>query len=286
MPDGRYVDEYIEDHEWWFQQKLDGHRVLISVGPDSIESYNRHGKRRTYELPGAVVRQFLDFDFDTTWIFDGELVGSTFWVFDVLCDQHLDLSEAYRTRLQVLEQFFAIWERRNDNVRLVHTARTPAEKRRLMKAVELYAGEGFVLKHQDAPYLAGRISPYLLKAKRWFTADCVIADTDFGGKVNAVLKLWDPEAPSVPKTIHTANGNKLLADFGKGEWVTVGKVSAWGKGLLKRGDVVEVRYAYATDSRRLYIPSIVRRRDDKPPIECTIDQIRHTTKKIFTPNGR
>ncbi len=50
-------------------------------------------------------------------------------------------------------------------------------------------------------------------------------------------------------------------------------VSTIGKPDAQAGDLIEVRYLYATGARRLYQAIYLRKRDDQSDSDCTIDQL-------------
>jgi len=58
-----------------------------------------------------------------------------------------------------------------------------------------------------------------------------------------------------------------------GAWVMIGRATAIGLGPYQVGDLVEVRYLYATEGRQLYQPCLLGKRDDITESECVVGQL-------------
>jgi hypothetical protein len=58
-----------------------------------------------------------------------------------------------------------------------------------------------------------------------------------------------------------------------GQWLTVGRTTTIGQGPYQVGDLVEVRYLYATEGRQLFQSVLLGRRDDITEAECTVSQL-------------
>lgn len=269
------LTSYIEDDNWVMEQKLDGHRVLLcSPGRDMPPTaLTRNGTLYTRKLPKAV----QDFRFpEGDWILDGELVGDTFYVFDL--PKHPDFDYAMGDNLNDLlnqgrEEVEPLWLRRTilenllDNIshpfKLVPQARTPQEKISLAEISLKNNYEGLVLKQKAAPYRSGGRTPEWLKVKYVKSLDAVVLAVRDDGKESVRLGIYRD-----------------------GVLIDVGRASLIGKekrGLIAPGDVLEVRYLYCNtpEAPRLYQPTILRRRDDKSPEECTDDQLRFTNKEVL-----
>ncbi len=89
------------------------------------------------------------------------------------------------------------------------------------------------------------------------------------------------DAHVVEVATSTGKQNAALAVYDdEGNAVAIGKVSTIGKGSVKVGDVVEVRFLY-TVGDRLFQPRIVRVRTDKTGPECSARQLEGTrTNKV------
>lgn len=245
----------LDDSNWWVQQKLDGDRVLFHVKDGAVTALNRNGEIRVNLVPAKVSRQF---EIPGEWVFDGELMADgTYWLFDLpVAEPHINPSHPYEYRLVVLERLFAGWGP-DPCVRLLPTARTAAAKTALIEATMAANGEGVIFKDTRAPYRQGKRSNAMLKAKYVKTADCVVSDIGRDGRANCHVSLFD-----------------------RGREVEVGSVPTEGKPRVHIGDVVEVRYLYASDDRRLVQARMVRVRTDKYPTDCTMDQLVFTSRDV------
>jgi bifunctional non-homologous end joining protein LigD len=246
----------LADSRWWAQQKLDGDRVLFHVENGTVSALNRNGEPRVNLVPTRVARQF---EIPGTWVFDGELMSDgTYWLFDMpVAEPHISPEHPYEYRHVVLERLFTGWGP-DSCVRLLPTARTATAKTALVEAVLAANGEGVIFKDSAAPYRAGKRSTGMLKAKYTKTADCVVTDVGREGRANCHVSLYDS----------------------KGRVVEVGSVATAGKPAVAAGDVVEVRYLYASEDRRLYQPVLLRLREDKWATDCTMDQLVFTSRGV------
>lgn len=253
----------VSKDDWWLQQKLDGHRLLMKVVDGQPIPLNRKGEVKLTVVPPKIVKEFERFP-DGTWYFDGELIDDVYWLFDLVIDGAVHLDDPYSTRLAVLEGICDRWDM-PDYVRLLPTARTTVEKDQLIAAVDKLDGEGWVVKHHACKYEPGKRSSEVLKLKRWHTADVIIRDTMVGGKENAELEIC------VKHDIH-------------GKMITkpVGNCSLIGKPACVKGDVVEVKYLYVGANGRLYQPSLLKVRNDKSPNECRGEDFVHVNKEVAT----
>lgn len=255
------LTDFIHDDSWVMEQKLDGHRLLLmSPGVDMPPTaLTRNGTIYTRKLPRAI----QDFRFpEGELILDGELVGDTYWVFDLprfaVPQGEVGIERPLWTRRAQLEGLLAMIQH---PFKIVPQAQNADQKIRLSEAALRGNFEGLVLKKVDAPYRSGGRTPEWLKVKFVATADCVVLDVRDDGKESARLGLVD--------------GVTL---------VDVGRASLIGKeknGTIRPGDVVEVRYLYCGAGNRLYQPTILRLRDDKMPPECTIDQLKMVNKEVL-----
>lgn len=258
--DPKRLERYIEDDDWWMQQKLDGDRILLHVSDGTVTPLNRSGEPRSKSIPNGMKQYFSNLSGE--WFIDGELVDGVFCVFDLPgVNDIVEASMPYDLRLDVLERFWPQLGPSSD-VLLIPTARTADEKRDLSNRIKALNGEGLMLKRHDAPYKERRVST-MLKAKFVKTADCIVYAVGLDGKENAGLALLSPGE-----------------DAGI---IDVGRCSLLGKPAVNVGDVVEVKYLYATDDNRLYQPRLMKVRTDKHASECTVDQLVHTDRTLVIP---
>jgi hypothetical protein len=172
-------------------------------------------------------------------------------------DYNVEPSTPFVTRRRHL-QFIYHRILKSDNVRLIPQARTEDEKRSLVQVAKDNALEGVMLKRKDSLYNCAGFCSGILKAKFVKTADCVVIERNTKGHQNASLGVYD------------TNGNMVY----------VGNVSMLGKGDAAVGDVLEVKYLYATDDNILYQPRVMKRRDDKVATDCLLNQLVKTSKEV------
>src|SRR3954470_10124387 len=90
--------------DWCMQEKKDGRRLMIKKNGNTIHGVNRRGL--LCGLPSSVVNEMQNFEKD--FIIDGEIVGETFHVFDLLlCSDQRWMLRPYQDRLNALEVLFS-----------------------------------------------------------------------------------------------------------------------------------------------------------------------------------
>jgi bifunctional non-homologous end joining protein LigD len=234
---------YLNNEHWGMQQKVDGFRMLLACG-DSIKTYNRKGDH--LDCPQAIIDYFSIFT--THWVFDGELLGEVYYVFDLLEIPTGDirawpLSRRYEM-LQMLSNKF------DNNIVQVLPLFTVDKESAMNTLIESKA-EGVVFKRLDAEYI-GKKTNSQLKYKFIKQVDCVILDRNINSKDNFLLGMFNG--------IDFIEVGKCSALTGDGPQATV-------------GSVIQVDILYVTKGNRLYQPVKPKLRFDKEPVECTIDQI-------------
>lgn len=263
--------EFIEDDQWVFEQKLDGNRVFIhstrSVSDTTQNAVpvftNRYGAPYTKRVPQTI----RDFRFPSgDFIIDGELVTegrgatakSTFWAFDIIADGRTDLTTEQRRT--VLENFLGMVQ---TPFELVPRAKTRDEKIKLAHTALSQGYEGLIIKRLGKPYRSAGRTPEWLKLKFVATVDVVVTDVRGDGKESVGYEVYDDVT---------------------GEPIDIGRASLIGKekaGAIAKGDVLEVRYLYVGADGRLYQPTILKKRDDKPAAQCTNAQLRYVNKGVL-----
>jgi len=148
--------------------------------------------------------------------------------------------------------------------------------------------EGVVAKERDAPYLPGARKG-MAKVKRMRTCDAVVVGWRPGKEEQTVgsliLGLYTPDGElrvvghtSGLKAAEKRGLIETLAPYASGETGTA-EPSRWksGKDLewtgLRPELVVEVSFDQVSGGRIRHGAKLLRWRDDKPPAECTIDQV-------------
>lgn len=258
------LNRRVADDEWWLEQKIDGQRLLLSAEPGNIRAFGRNGQ--VTDVPHLGPHGVGPFTSVGYFIFDGEFLNGTFWVFDLLRVEDLEggveltHDEPFWLRRQALEMLFDNIAGIPPSMKLVPVFRSADRKRQHALAIQGLGGEGVVLKHRDHSYQPGKRTRRAMKVKFTKDLDAVVTDVGIDGKENIEVSLF--------------NGRSMIP---------VGKCSTVGKQVPEPGAVVEVRYLYALhpEMPRLYQPRMIRVRTDKSPAECTIDQVQFTTKKVL-----
>ena len=245
----------MDNDEWALQHKLDGVRFMLGkAGKSSPYALNRKGKRAS--IP-TVIWNAVD-KLDKDFLLDGELIGETFHVFDILeymgkCLRKNSLIQ----RVKVLQDFL-----KNDlisqNVIYTPIYTNKEDKRKVYNSLLSENKEGVVFKHLDAHYCIGRPASggNYLKFKFYSTCSCVV--TDLNKKRSAAIGLY--------------KGRKVV----KAGNVTI----PVNFELPEIGSVVEVKYLYARkQSGALYQPIYLGNRTDIDPSECQQSQLKYKAEE-------
>ena len=234
--------QLLDDDTIVFEPKIDGERLLVDIDEGAPTAYTKEG-RITF-LPGPV-RDALSVITGTVTL-DGELVAGRYILFDLVAALSWDV------RRTLLEATHAQLWTDHDTIRLVPVARGHDAKIDMIDRINTGMGEGLMAKYTDSLYVHGARSNQWLKIKRTHTVDCVVAwlGTE---KKNMGVGLYDEHG--------------AFHEVGE-----VGRLTGDGP-RVKPGDVVEVRVLYATDSDRLYQPTLPMVRTDKSPESCLMAQL-------------
>ncbi len=232
----------LRDDRFWLQEKRDGQRRQIAKRAGELIGYNRKGT--VVPLPATLVRELSQIRLDS-FVLDGEIEGDQFIAFDLL-DADGDLAATpYYARFTTLTRLLKGMR----SAQTVATWTTTAAKQQAAVDLNDVRAEGLVFKRAEAPYRGGRNGQHY-KFKFVKTATCKVLRVADKGKQSVALGLLE-----------------------KGQWVDVGTVSTIGKPDAQAGELIEVRYLYATEARRLYQAIYLRKRDDQSDSDCTIDQL-------------
>jgi len=242
------VAPLLQDDEWWAQVKYDGKRMLLHKADSktaTVTAINRTGV--SVGAPDAILKRAGSIE--QAFLVDGEAVGETLFVFDLLEIDHTDLrSIPYRQRLYQLESLGL------DGAMVVaETANTATTKQQLYDKLQTAGAEGIVFKKHTAPYTVGRPNSggSQVKFKFYATASVVVT------KIN--------DARSV-----------AIAVFAGENQVGVGNVTIPpNKAIPALNAIVEVRYLYAYPGGSLYQPTYSGVRDDLQVADCAITQLKY-----------
>jgi ATP-dependent DNA ligase len=293
--------------DYVYEVKLDGFRCLAFVDGVELFLQSRNGKTLGRYFPELVFpagRYVLDGEIVVR---DGEgredfdalgqrihpalsrierLAGETpavYVAFDLLAREDEELLEApFSARRAALEELFSDDDFAGAPIELMETVETPEEAGRWLQGAE-----GAIAKERSAPYRPGERKG-MAKVKRVRTIDAVLVGWRPGKEPDTVgaliLGLYDgPELRVVGHCSGLTASEKrrlvgFLADYESGERGS-GDPSRWsaGKDLewigLRPELVVEIDFDHVSAGRIRHGAKLRRWREDKPPAECTYEQL-------------
>jgi bifunctional non-homologous end joining protein LigD len=241
------VFELIEDDSYLAQEKKDGQRRMAIVD-ESVIGLNKKGEK--VQLPDLIILSLVNLT-NEGCIIDGEIIGEQLFLFDVLSSYGKDLTNlSYVERLQLMGPLSSSF---GENISIVKTAYTRAEKLKMYNDLKARNAEGIVFKHKSSKYVAGRPNSGGAQLKFKFYKEASFIVKDFTkGKRSVGLELID------------ADGNR----------VHMGKCTIPpNKNVPEIGSVVEVRYLYAYRGGKIFQPCYKEERNDVYPKECLMTQI-------------
>ncbi|UNC16226.1 hypothetical protein FE249_18400 (plasmid) [Acidiphilium multivorum] len=243
---------YLSDPTFMAQEKKDGHRRFIRHNPETgTTGINRRGL--AVGLPRIMVDVFAEFPI--AFLIDGEMVGETFWAFDLLEHGGDDLrpmgaANRYRRLESLYEVMFRNPAFREIGFNLIDTAWGERNKTELLQRVTAEGGEGVVFKEHSAPYVDGRNGDQL-KFKLWNDLSAIAGDAK-SGKRSVEMK---------------------LVDDATGTLMPVGYVTIPANHEIPApGTVVNIRYLYAYPDGSLFQPQYEGERSDITAAECLASQ--------------
>lgn len=235
------AETYINDDNYLAQEKFDGDRRMIASETEII-GLNRKGQ--SVLLPVPIVKSV-----NKNFTIDGEIIGDTFFAFDILSLDGEDSSQ-----LKCIERIALLNTELNlgPNIKIVKTAFTKEEKQALYEELVSRRAEGIVFKKKNSVYTAGRPNSggNQLKYKFYKTATFIVKDYT-PGKRSVGLEVLD-------------NGKR----------VSVGRVTIPpNKDVPDIGDLIEVRYLYAYKGGSVYQPVYLGLRTDLDLQDADINQL-------------
>ncbi|MDP9347374.1 MAG: ATP-dependent DNA ligase [Actinomycetota bacterium] len=285
-----------EGDGWAYEPKWDGFRAIAFVDGDDVALQSRNGKDLTRYFP-----EVADSLPAGRYVLDGEIVASSFdtlgqrihpaksrierlaretparfVAFDLLAsDDDVLVGRSYDERRAALERL--------DGLQLTPVVRSAEDARRWLREEE-----GVIAKETDAPYRPGERTG-MVKIKRVRTIDAVVMGWRPGkaeGTVGAlILGLNGPDG-RLREVGHSSGFSQkekrelvaFLKPYETGERGS-GEPSRWSAGrdlewvALRPELVVEITFDHASDGRIRHGAKVQRWRDDKPPAECSVDQL-------------
>jgi len=304
----RPAKELPDGAEWRFEPKWDGYRTIVFRDGDDVRLQSRNGKPMNRYFP-EVVEQVLALPGERL-VLDGEMIVviDGFQEFDVLSQRiHPAASRVDRLAAEtpaVLVAFDLLADGDETLLDLPYLERrarlravvedpvqlTPMAEDTGGAAVWLTGrSEGVIAKQADAPYRPGERTG-MLKIKRVRTADVVVKAFRFGkeeGTVGSlILGLYDDDG-NLREVGHTSGFTVkqkreligFLEPYRTGERGE-GEPSRWKswEDLVWEGLrpelVCEISFDHITGDRIRHGAKLLRWREDKPPAECRVDQLR------------
>lgn len=245
------VAQLIQDDEWWAQEKYDGKRMLLhkaepTMDPaaNSVTAINRRGL--SVGAPDVILTDARGLD--QAYLIDGEVVGETYFAFDLLALGNTDLCAApYGQRLSQLAQLGL-----QNSLVIGATARSTAEKQQLFAALQSAGTEGIVFKQHNSPYTAGRPNSGGTQVKFKFYATASVIVTKINEARSVAVAVLDDET-------QVGVGNVTIPP---------------NKAVPAVNAIVEVRYLYAYKDGSLYQPTYLGVRDDLQVTDCASTQLK------------
>lgn len=247
------IEKMLDSSGWHTQLKLDGDRVVIEVIDGVVSALNRSGQPKVKNVGAGMLAPFAHLT-EGRWVFDGEVVGRTLWLFDMpAAGSFHNESDSFDERFQALHAVFDCLPIVDGSVDLVTTAYTPDAKREMFKEAFEGGKEGVIFREVTGPYESGKRSSVLIKHKFLNTADCFVTEVGKKGKESVELSVFD------------ANGKEQVV----GNASTIGKTPK-----PKLDDVWEVRFLYVVspDHPTMVQARLLRLRTDKSKPECSTEQ--------------
>ncbi|OJY94402.1 MAG: hypothetical protein BGP25_05270 [Lysobacterales bacterium 63-13] len=249
------VRVYLSDASFVAQPKHDGERRLLVIEGCEVYGVNRKGQRVALLESLAAQAEQLPVGRDGRTVLDGEQVGDTLHVWDVLEVEGVDLrGQPLHVRQQSLRSLF---EGLSDTSPLVltETATTVDEKFALLDRMTAQGLEGVVFKRKASGYTPGRPA----SGGDWFKYKLVASATvrvqsHNPGKASVAVEVKDGDA-----------------------WAFIGNVTIPANHAMPEvGAVVEVEYLYVANvGGCLFQPVYKGVRTDQDEGDCGIDQLKY-----------
>jgi len=251
--DEEEANDLLIDDRYCLQEKFDGRRLMVRKRGDEITGINRRGL--VVSVPEAIREAVAGLPVDA--LLDGEVVGETYHVFDLLEVKGHDIrGQAYLSRYSGL---LTLLPMDNEALLWVSTSLHTDDKVGTYEELRHLGKEGLVFKKIDAPFSPGRPNSGGSQMKFKFVETASFVVTGINRQRSVTLGLYD--------------GDKLAP---------AGNVTIPPNHPIPRiGAVAEVRYLYAyRESGSIYQPVYLGERDDIPATDCTTDQLKYKAEAI------
>lgn len=245
------AERYLTDLIHCLQEKKDGKHILLGIDSNyRVLAANKQGLETTIQKEISITAAKL---FGVNSVVDGELIGDSFWVFDILMHNSVDCrKKTYGDRYKLLQSLMA--NNPYGNIFLVEAFFTVEDKVRKYAEIKNSGREGVVLKRTDTTFVEGRPSTGgdMLKVKFWKSCSAIVDDT-LTGKSSFSSFVWGKNGEKIP----------------------LGNCTVQSKPIPMAGRVVEIKYLYAYNGGKLIQPIYLGERDDVSPEDCTENQLHY-----------
>lgn len=248
----------ISDDLWFMQQKHDGVRMATQRDENEVRGINRKGL--ITPLPIPVVEDLMRLNHE--WLIDGEMVGSTYFIFDILSLNGDDLKQkSFADRAKIMADVASTFSGSNSIV-FSYIAKTTESKKSLYQSMINSEQEGVVFKLASAPYTQGRPNSGGTQLKRKFIEQASILVIEKNQDRRSVLMgLYDERGDLVPV------GNCTIPPNHK---------------IPSAGEIADVSYLYAFKGGSIFQPTWVGVRDDISSEDCRMDQLKFKSQDANT----
>ncbi len=272
--------------DYFFEPKLDGYRALCQKRAETLRFVSRARRDITHEFPELTFSDQIKAD----CVLDGEIIvydergnpsfallhsrtqhgrAPTYVAFDIL---ELEGRSLHALPLSKRRLILAGIIEEGRRLQLMPST---DDGERLWNVVTARHLEGVIAKKKDSMYIRGR-SRQWLKVKCEPTVDCIIVGylTKTRHIASLALGLYDRGTLTYIGQVGTGFTESFLEELAR-TFVSSSNGVVLPKNVkhVVADKVCEVRYLAYTKAHRLRAPVFVRMRDDKPPEECTIDQV-------------
>lgn len=247
--DSDTVSDFMTDDAWVAQPKHDGERRMVKLASGAATGINRKGL--TVALSKSLEAAILALPRDCA--LDGEAIGDTLFVFDILAIEDNDLTQrSYKERLYHLDN--VLDGTQHSLLVKIETALSYEQKQALYEAQLAANKEGLVFKRLDATYQPGRPASGGSQVKFKFIETASFLVSKVNAKRSVALALFDKDG----------------AEIGVGN-VTIPA----NHEIPAAGDIVEVQYLYAYKGGSVYQPVYLGKRADLDVGDCQITQLKY-----------
>jgi len=238
--------------EWGMQEKIDGHRTLVTSVGGVTKGINKKGQ--FMDLPHWLMSAIDELPIDIT--LDGELVGELYYVFGMLLFRGDDFRGLEHGMVHSALKTLITNEMIGGGITLVPMAVTPEQKARLFEQIKKSGKEGVVFKRLAGHYTPGKPASGgdFLKHKFWAEASVVV--TSINDKRSVAMGVLNP---SMSKSDLTHVGSVTIPP---------------NHDIPKVGQIIDVRYLYAYEGGSLYQPIYKGQRDDVNLNECLMSRLK------------